>query len=58
MAHEYFELTGIGYVNAWIKLKKEDGFVQSLFEHWILGRNAARKQPRCPVASEVLHWVD
>jgi Na+/H+-dicarboxylate symporter/ABC-type amino acid transport substrate-binding protein len=33
------------YLATWIDLKKKDGTIQSLYEHWILGRQAQRPPP-------------
>jgi Na+/H+-dicarboxylate symporter/ABC-type amino acid transport substrate-binding protein len=30
------------YLATWIELKKKDGTIQALYEHWILGRDAGR----------------
>jgi len=46
------------YVNAWLKLKNRDGTVDTIFEHWILGRGAQKKTPRWSIIRNVLHWVD
>jgi ABC-type amino acid transport substrate-binding protein len=43
-------------VNTWIDLKRKDGTIDDLFEHWILGRNAAPHQRRWSVLDDVLHW--
>jgi len=43
-------------VNTWIDLKRKDGTIDDLFEHWILGRNAAAHQRRWSVLDDVLHW--
>jgi ABC-type amino acid transport substrate-binding protein len=47
----------IRFVNTWIELKKGDGFVQALYDHWILGRAVERAEPRWSVIRDVLHWV-
>ena len=46
------------YVNALLELKKGDGTLKKLYEHWVLGRFAAKTQPRWSVIRDVLHWVD
>lgn len=46
------------FLNAWLKLKKRDGTLDAVFEHWILGRGAKKKTPRWSVIHDVLHWVD
>ncbi|MCA9500018.1 MAG: cation:dicarboxylase symporter family transporter [Nitrospira sp.] len=46
------------FVNAWLRLKKRDGTLDTVFEHWILGRGAKKKTPRWSVVRDVLHWID
>jgi Na+/H+-dicarboxylate symporter/ABC-type amino acid transport substrate-binding protein len=46
----------IRFVNTWIGLKKNEGFVDNLYAHWILGRAAERKQPRWSIMRNVLNW--
>ena len=46
------------FLNAWIELKRKDGTIQRLYDHWILGRDAERRQPRWSVIRNVLGWVD
>jgi Na+/H+-dicarboxylate symporter/ABC-type amino acid transport substrate-binding protein len=46
------------YVDTWIELKQKDGTIQALYDHWILGKSAARPQPRWSILRDVLHWVD
>ncbi len=43
-------------VNTWIELKRKDGTIDALFAHWILGRDAARRQRRWSVLDDVLRW--
>ena len=44
----------INYVNTWVELKKKDGTIDKVFDHWILGKAAERKgtplvgNSRCP----------
>lgn len=45
-------------VNAWVDLKKKDGTVQRLYDYWVLGKNAGKKQARWSVIRDVLGWVD
>ena len=33
-------------MNTWIGLKRRDGFIDRLYEHWILGRTVAVRAPR------------
>ena len=46
------------FVSTWIDLKKQDGTIDQLFDYWIMGKNAERKQPRWSVIRNVLHWVE
>jgi Na+/H+-dicarboxylate symporter len=46
------------FVNTWIEMKRRDGTLNALYNHWILGKTAADRQPRWSVVRNVLHWVD
>ena len=46
------------FLNTWIELKRRDGTIDALYGHWILGKQAAKRQPRWSVIRNVLHWVD
>jgi ABC-type amino acid transport substrate-binding protein len=46
------------FVNTWIALKRKDGTLDALYKHWILGQDAAPRQPRWSIVRNVLHWVD
>lgn len=41
-------------VNTWIDLKRKDGTIDQLFEHWILGRNATPHQRRWSVLDDII----
>ena len=45
------------FLGTWIDLKKKDGTIQALYDHWILGRDARPRQPRWSVLRNVLHWT-
>jgi hypothetical protein len=45
-------------IDTWIDLKKKDGTIGSLYDHWILGRSAAPSAPRWSIARDVLHWLE
>jgi ABC-type amino acid transport substrate-binding protein len=55
MAHSDQEL--VNFINLWIELKKEDKTIPSLYDYWILGKNAVPTPPRWSVVRNVLHWV-
>ncbi len=46
------------YVSRWIELKKKDGTIDRLFEHWILGEGALAREPRWSIVRDVLGWVE
>jgi ABC-type amino acid transport substrate-binding protein len=47
-----------GFVNTWIDMKRRDGTLETLYDHWILGKSAERRTPRWSVVRNVLHWVE
>jgi Na+/H+-dicarboxylate symporter len=46
------------FLDLWIDLMRDTGFVSRLHEHWILGRTAVPRSPRWSVIRDVLHWVE
>ncbi len=44
------------YINEWVSLKRRDGTVDALFDHWIRGGGAQDQSPRWSIASNVLGW--
>jgi ABC-type amino acid transport substrate-binding protein len=48
----------VAFMNRWIDLKKKNGTIQRLFDHWILGKGAEDTEPRWSIIRDVLHWVD
>jgi ABC-type amino acid transport substrate-binding protein len=47
----------LALVNSWIELKRDDGTIDRLFAHWIMGQTPGAEQPRWSVIRDVLHWV-
>jgi Na+/H+-dicarboxylate symporter/ABC-type amino acid transport substrate-binding protein len=45
------------FLGLWIDLKRKDGTIQALYDHWILGRDAKARRPRWSILRDVLHWV-
>jgi len=45
------------FINTWIELKRKDGTIDGLYKYWILGQDAAPKQPRWSIMRNVLHWT-
>ena len=48
----------VDFINTWIELKRKDHTIDTLYEHWILGKHALKKGPRWSVIRDVLHWID
>lgn len=44
------------YVDAWISVSKQRGFIDRLGHYWIEGRDDARKLPRWSIMRNVLGW--
>ena len=45
------------FMNRWIDLKKKDKTIERIYNHWILGQGATKKEPRWSIIRNVLHWV-
>ena len=48
----------LDFLNTWIVLKKKDDTIERIYDYWILGRGAKKKEPRWSVVRNVLHWVE
>jgi Na+/H+-dicarboxylate symporter/ABC-type amino acid transport substrate-binding protein len=46
------------YLDSWIDLKKGDGTIERLYNHWVLGEDAGKGEPRWSILRNVLGWVD
>jgi Na+/H+-dicarboxylate symporter/ABC-type amino acid transport substrate-binding protein len=46
------------FVSDWIGMKRGDGTIRRLYEHYILGQRVRQRQPRWSVIRNVLHWVE
>ena len=46
------------FMSLWIDLKKKDGTIPSLYDHWILGKDARPPVKKWSIMRNVLHWVD
>ena len=42
----------------WIELKRKDGTIDTLYDYWVLGHDAAPPRPRWSIIRNVLHWVN
>jgi ABC-type amino acid transport substrate-binding protein len=45
------------FLDLWIDLKKDDGTIARLHDHWVLGQSAVTPVERWSVIKDVLHWV-
>ena len=41
-----------------IGVRPDFGTINALYGHWILGKQAVKRQPRWSMMRDVLHWVD
>lgn len=48
----------LAYVDTWIDLGRKDGTLARVFDYWILGQGATRREPRWSVIRNVLDGVD
>jgi Na+/H+-dicarboxylate symporter len=46
------------FVNHWIEIRRRNGTLDRLYDHWILGRSPEADSRRWSVIRDVLHWVD
>ena len=44
------------FLNTWLKIKKEDGFLLSIYNNWILGKNPEEIKHRWSIMRDVLGW--
>ncbi len=45
------------FLDAWLELKRADGTISRLYDHWVLGKGAQPREPRWSVIRNVLGWV-
>jgi hypothetical protein len=50
------DLEAARFLSTWIELKRKDGTIQALYDHWILVRDGKAKKPRWSVLRDVLGW--
>ena len=48
----------VGFVDAWLDLKRANGFEQRMQAYWLQGKSRSDHQPRWSIIRNVLHWVD
>ena len=45
-------------LDTWIRIKRADGTIDLIYDHWILGKTGGPKSPRWSVLRDVLGWVE
>jgi ABC-type amino acid transport substrate-binding protein len=45
------------FLDTWVDLRRKEGTLDGLYDHWILGKEVTQKQPRWSVIRNVLGWV-
>jgi Na+/H+-dicarboxylate symporter len=48
----------VAFLSSWVELKRKDGTIGALYEHWVLGQAAKKRGPRWSVIRDVLGWVE
>jgi len=48
----------LNFMNSWLAIQQSSGYVDSLYNYWILGENAKPKKARWSVIKDVLHLID
>jgi ABC-type amino acid transport substrate-binding protein len=51
------DLEAARFLGTWIELKRKDGTIPALYDHWILGRDAQARKPRWSLLRDVLGWA-
>ena len=44
------------FMNTWLKIKKDEGFQDKIYNYWILGKNPEDRKPRWSVMKDVFGW--
>jgi Na+/H+-dicarboxylate symporter/ABC-type amino acid transport substrate-binding protein len=47
----------VNFINTWIRLKQNDRTIDTLYDHWILGKNSTPFHPRWSIIRNVLGWI-
>ncbi|MHC5012655.1 MAG: substrate-binding periplasmic protein, partial [Planctomycetota bacterium] len=46
------------FLNHFLELRRLDGTIERLYDHWILGKVERERRPRWSVIRDVLDWID
>ena len=44
------------YLNTWLSLKKDNGFMDKVYQYWIFGVDPKKKEPRWSVVRNIFGW--
>ena len=44
------------FLNTWLALKKDNGFIDKVYQYWIFGIDPKKKEPRWSVARNIFGW--
>ncbi|MCU7940479.1 MAG: hypothetical protein KZQ64_14425 [gamma proteobacterium symbiont of Bathyaustriella thionipta] len=44
------------YMNTWLELKEDNGFMDKTYQYWIYGIDPKKKEPRWSVVRNILGW--
>ncbi len=44
------------FLNTWLSLKKDNGFMDKVYQYWILGIDPKKKEPRWSVVRNIFGW--
>jgi len=50
------QLNYADYLNTWLRLKKQNGFMDKIYQYWIFGIDPKKKQPRWSVIRNIFGW--
>jgi len=50
------QLEYVQFINTWLQLKKDNGYQQKVYDHWILGKDPQAKKARWSVMHDILGW--
>ena len=50
------QLAFAAYLNTWLELKKDNGFMDKVYQYWILGKDPEKEEPRWSVVRNVFGW--
>ncbi len=52
------EMGLVHYTNTWLALKESNGFMDKIYDYWVLGKDPKAELPRWSIMKDVLHWIE